>query len=179
MLIRKRLFRNYETKKRFEKSRDLTASCIPALESAFGGQFIHTEQFNKHAFCVTLDCDCGIDLLWVHNRHIDPIGVRTSESDWPYFTVSCNNYNGEPAEYDELKKSYISPAYSLKLVIVDGKPYKAYMVRIDYLLDYIDSNNLTPKPSPNGDPHDYYAIPISGLPENAVKTVRLDNEYIV
>lgn len=179
MLIRKRIHRNADTKRRFEESRARTASCIPALESEFGGQFIHTEQFDSHAFCVTVDCDYGIDLLWVHNHRIDPIGVRTSEHDWPYFTVSCNNYSGEPAEYDELKNSPISPAYSLKLIVVDGKPYKAYMVRIDYLLDYIDSNNLTPKPSPNGDPHDYYAIPISGLPKNAVKDVRLDKEYNV
>ena len=110
--------------------------------------------------------------------HIDPIGVRTSESDWPYFTVSCNNYSGEPAEYDELKNSYISPAYSLKLIIIDGKPYKAYMVRIDHLLDYIDNCGAKPIPAKT-DPHDYYKIPIADLPENVVKIYDLSDEYIV
>lgn len=176
MLIRRRTHRNAGVKRRFEESRDRTANCIPALESEFGGQFIQTEQFDSHAFSVTLDCDYGIDLLWVHNHRIDPIGVRTSTKDSQYFSVSCNNYSGKPAEYDELKTSPISPAYSLKLIIVDGKPYKAYMVRIDYLLDYIDSNNLTPCKSKT-DPHEYYYIPISSLPKNAVKVVRLDNEY--
>lgn len=178
MLIYERYFRNDAVKERFEKSKAITASCIPALESILGGQFIHTEQFYKRAFCVTLDCCYGIDLLWVHNRIIDPIGVRTTTKDEQYFSVSCNNYNGKPSEYDELKKSKISPAYICKLVVIDDKPYKAYIVRIDYLLDYIDNSGAKPIPSTT-DPHDYYYIPMADLPKNAVKVCDLSNEYIV
>lgn len=159
-MYRERIFVNNFTKTNFERSRDLTAKCIPYLKQMLGGEFVHTEQCNRQSFAVTLDVDYGIDLLWVKNGKAYTIGVRTSNDYYPYFTISCDNYNGTPAEYNEIKTSFLAPIYIFKISFENEVPMNLYIAKADELVDYIDTHRPKKYDSPRSR-HYYYAIPIT------------------
>lgn len=174
MMYRERIFRDEFAKAKFEKSRDLTAKCIPYLKQKLGGEFVHTEQFNKQSFAVTLDVDHGIDLIWVKNNKLIPIGVRTADKDLPLMSISCDNYSTEKAEYDEIKTDPLSPAFMFKLTIVNDKLEKLYIAKADELIEYIDTYRPKKVDSPKSK-HWFYSISIDKY--RNMKNENNENKY--
>jgi hypothetical protein len=178
-MYRERIFVNNFTKTNFEKSRDLTAKCIPYLKQMLGGEFVHTEQFNRQSFAVTLDVDYGIDLLWVKDGKAYTVGVRTSDKYYPYFTISCDNYNGTPAEYNEIKTSFLAPIYIFKITFENEQPLKLYIAKADELVEYIDLYRPKKHDAPRSG-HYYYSIPITNYKSKKTyygKTAYFFREY--
>lgn len=177
MMYRERIFRDSLSKKQFEDSRDKTAMCIPLIEQQIGGLLIHNEMYNNRSFEVTLDVDYGIDMLWIRGRNAIPIGVRTSNSDAPYFSISCDNDSGQPAEYDEIKNNYLSPVYIFKITFEYGQPKMLYIVRADDLIEYIDKHEPR-KYRSDKDKHWYYSIPMSSYSNYyVIKQYELKGDY--
>lgn len=176
-MYRERIFRDPLSKKQFEDSRDKTTLCIPLIEQQIGGMIIHTEMYNNRSFEVTLDVDYGIDMLWIRGRNAIPIGVRTSNTDAPYFSISCDNDSGQLAEYDEIKNNYLSPVYIFKITFENGQPKMLYIVRADDLIEYIDKHKPR-KYRSDKDKHWYYSIRMSHYAKYyTIKQYELKGDY--